>query len=247
MLDWFDKVPPSAEELLWMDADLARLAAVRAERARAAALYFAEHAEEWDAIRSLHVPEAEVESAMARLFGTRPLGRLLDVGTGTGRMAELFGSGATSVLAVDRSPDMLRLARAKLPAEESEKFRLMVGDFNDLPLDDGMVDTAILHQVLHYAPAPDRVVAEVARVLAPDGVLMIVDFAPHDLEELRTRAAHARLGFSDDQIMAWFAQNGVELTAVEALSGSALTVKIWMGCQRHARVRSIREATGTFR
>src|SRR6185295_5514206 len=150
MLDWFDKVPPSAEELLWMDADLARLAAVRAERARAAALYFAEHAEEWDAIRSLHVPEAEVESAMARLFGTRPLGRLLDVGTGTGRMAELFGSGATSVLAVDRSPDMLRLARAKLPAEESEKFRLMVGDFNDLPLDDGMVDTAILHQVLHY-------------------------------------------------------------------------------------------------
>jgi len=134
-----------------------------------------------------------------------------------------------------------------LPAEESEKFRLMVGDFNDLPLDDGMVDTAILHQVLHYAPAPDRVVAEVARVLAPDGVLMIVDFAPHDLEELRTRAAHARLGFSDDQIMAWFAQNGVELTAVEALSGSALTVKIWMGCQRHARVRSIREATGTFR
>jgi ArsR family transcriptional regulator len=110
-----------------------------------------------------------------------------------------------------------------------------------------MVDTAILHQVLHYAPAPDRVVAEVARVLAPDGVLMIVDFAPHDLEELRTRAAHARLGFSDDQIMAWFAQNGVELTAVEALSGSALTVKIWMGCQRHARVRSIREATGTFR
>lgn len=246
MLGWFDSVPPSAEEQLWMDADLARLTAVRADRARAAAQYFAEHADEWDAIRSLHVPEAEVESAMTRLFGARALGRLLDVGTGTGRMAELFGSRATSVVAVDRSPDMLRLARAKLPAEDADKFRLMVGDFNDLPLDDGVADTAILHQVLHYAQAPEQVVAEVARVLVPEGLFMIVDFAPHDVEDLRTRAAHARLGFSDDQIASWFAQSGVEMVATEALSGTALTVKIWMGCRRETSVRPIREAAGKF-
>lgn len=246
MLDWFDSVPPSEEERLWMDADLARLAAVRADRARAAAQYFADHAEEWDAIRSLHVPEAEVETAMAALFGTRPLGRLLDVGTGTGRMMELFGGRATNVMAVDRSADMLRLARAKLPAEDADKFRLMVGDFNELPLEDGIVDTAILHQVLHYAQAPEHVVAEVARVLAPGGLFMIVDFASHDLEELRTRAAHARLGFSDDQMAAWFAQNGLDMVATEALSGTALTVKIWMGCRRETSVRPIREATGKF-
>jgi ubiquinone/menaquinone biosynthesis C-methylase UbiE/DNA-binding transcriptional ArsR family regulator len=246
MLDWFDIVAPSAEEQLWMDADLARLAAVRADRAHAAALYFAEHAEEWDAIRSLHVPEAEVESAMTALLGTRPLGRLLDVGTGTGRMAELFGSRAASVVAIDRSPDMLRVARAKIPAKDADKFRLMVGDFNDLPLEDEMADTAILHQVLHYAQAPEHVVSEVARVLAPGGMFMIVDFAPHDVEELRTRAAHARLGFSDEQIAAWFAQSGVETVAVEALSGAALTVKIWMGCRRESSVRPIREATGNF-
>jgi ArsR family transcriptional regulator len=245
MLDWFDRVPLSDEEQLWMDADLARLAAVRADRARAAAQYFAEHADEWDAIRSLHVPEADVEGAMARLLDGRQLGRLLDVGTGTGRMAELFGNTANTVVGLDRSPDMLRLARAKLP-EDAGKYRLMIGDFNELALADASFDSAILHQVLHYAQAPERVVSEVARVLAPGGVVVIVDFAPHDLEELRTRAAHARLGFSDEQIAGWFAQGGVDMAAVETLSGGPLTVKIWMGIKRAATVQPIEQKrTGT--
>lgn len=229
MVDWFDRIIPSAEEMLWIDADARRLAAVRADRASAATQYFAEHAEEWDAIRSLHVAEAEVEGAMARLLGDRPLGRLLDVGTGTGRMVELFGAAASSVVAVDRSPDMLRLARAKLPADDPGKYRLTVGDFNALPLDDGTADTIILHQVLHYAQAPETVIGELARLLSDDGRVMIADFAAHDREELRTQAAHARLGFSDEQMTGWFRQNGLDVTAVESLSGAALTVKIWVG------------------
>ncbi len=237
MLDWFDRITPSHEELLWINADSARLAAVRADRATAASHYFAEHAEEWDAIRSLHVPEAEVEGAMARLLGDRPLGRLVDVGTGTGRMVELFGGAATSVVAVDRSPDMLRLARAKLPTDDPSKYRLTVGDFNALPLEDASADTIILHQVLHYAQAPETVIGELARLLSDDGILMIADFSAHDREELRTRAAHARLGFSDDQIAGWFRQNDLDMTAVETLSGDALTVKIWAGARRESNVR----------
>lgn len=244
MLDWFDQITPSGEELLWIEADSARLAAVRADRSAAANQYFAEHAEEWDAIRSLHVAEAEVEGAMARMLGERPLGRLLDVGTGTGRMAELFGGAATSVVAVDRSPDMLRLARAKLPADDPGKYRLAVGDFNALPLEDRSADTIILHQVLHYAQAPATVIAELARLLADDGALMIADFAAHDREDLRTRAAHARLGFSDEQMTGWFRQNGLDMTAVESLSGDALTVKIWMGGRQAGNVRALR-ATGS--
>jgi ArsR family transcriptional regulator len=238
MLDWFDAVPPAHEEQLWIDADIARLTAVRADRSVAAAQYFADHADEWDAIRSLHVPEAQVEAAMRALLGDRPLGQLLDVGTGTGRMVELFGSAASSVVAVDRSPDMLRLARAKLPADEAAKVRLLVGDFNALPLEDGAADTIILHQVLHYAQAPDKVIAGLARLLSDDGVIVIADFAAHDREELRTLAAHARLGFSDEQMAGWFGQNGLDLTAVETLSGDALTVKIWMGT--HAAASNVR-------
>ncbi|HEX7857979.1 MAG TPA: metalloregulator ArsR/SmtB family transcription factor [Sphingobium sp.] len=240
MLDWFDAVPPSREEQLWIDADIARLTAVRADRASAAEQYFAEHAEEWDAIRSLHVPEGQVEAAMRGLLGDRPLGQLLDVGTGTGRMVELFGAAASSIIAVDRSPDMLRLARAKLPADDAAKVRLMVGDFNALPLEDGAADTIILHQVLHYAQSPDRVIAELARLLSDDGVVLITDFAAHDREDLRTLAAHARLGFSDDQMTGWFRQNGLDMTAIETLSGGTLTVKIWKGARAESNVRAIR-------
>jgi ArsR family transcriptional regulator len=240
MFGWFDTVTPSVEEQLWIDADVARLTAVRADRAAAAAEFFAEHAEEWDAIRSLHVPEAEVEAAMVRLLGQRPLGRLIDVGTGTGRMVELFGNAASGVVAIDRSPDMLRLARARVPVEHAAKYRLMVGDFNALPLDDGSADTIILHQVLHYAQSPRTAIGELARLLSDDGVLMIADFAAHDREELRASAAHARLGFSDEQMKGWFGQHGVDMTAVETLSGGELTVKIWMGQRRESQVHVLR-------
>jgi ArsR family transcriptional regulator len=238
-LAWFDAVPAAEEERLWFAADVARLEAVRAERTRSAALYFAEHAQEWDAIRSLHAPERQVETAMLDLLGDRPIGRLLDIGTGTGRMVELFGPTADSVIALDRSAEMLRLARAKLAPEIGAKCQLMIGDFNDLALEAATADTVVLHQVLHYAQAPQHVVGEVARVLAPGGRVLIVDFAPHDREELRQRAAHARLGFSDDQISGWMRKSGIDHLAARSLVGDALTVKLWLGERRSASVHPL--------
>src|ERR1019366_8876816 len=101
----------------WAIADNARLAAVRADRAAAAERWFEAHAIEWDAIRSLHVAESEVEAAMRRALAAAPVGRLVDIGTGTGRILELFGERATSAIGIDRSPEMLRVARAKLTEE----------------------------------------------------------------------------------------------------------------------------------
>ncbi|MFW2831612.1 ArsR/SmtB family transcription factor [Sphingomonas sp. ID0503] len=219
----------------WGLADVARLAAVRADRAAAAERYFESQAANWDAVRSLHVPEAEVEAAMARALGQRPLGRLVDIGTGTGRMLELFGARAQSALGVDRSPEMLRLARAKL-ADRGVDLRQ--GDMYALPLDSGSADTVILHQVLHYAQQPALAIAEAARLLAPSGVFCIVDFAAHDHEELRSRDAHARLGFDDDQIARWFAAAGLDGGAVDSLPGDVLTVKLWLG-RRPAAIKDL--------
>src|SRR6478735_5239919 len=165
----------------WAEDDAARLAAIRAERAAAAERYFAAHADEWDAIRSLHVPELEVEAAMAELLGERSVGRLVDLGTGTGRMIELFGGSASRALGVDRSPEMLRLARAKL-AEAVPTAELRQGDLTALPLSDGIADTVILHQVLHFVPQPGAALAEAARLVGDGGRMLIVDFAPHDRE-----------------------------------------------------------------
>lgn len=213
----------------WQAADAARLAAVRADRAEAAGRYFDAHAEQWDAIRSLHVAESEVEAAMTALLGAEPVGRLVDIGTGTGRMIALFGHGAETALGIDRSPQMLRLARARLAEAGLDAVDLRQADMYALPLDDRSADTVILHQLLHFAQMPELAIAEAARLLAPDGRLLIADFAPHDREELRAEQAHARLGFADDQIGHWYEEAGLETVAVEELKGGALTVKLWLG------------------
>jgi ArsR family transcriptional regulator len=213
----------------WMAADAARLVAVRADRAAAAERYFAAHARDWDDIRSLHIAETEVEAAIARALDGLEVGRLVDVGTGTGRMIELFGRGAGHALGVDRSPEMLRLARVKLAEAGLHAAELRQGDMYSLPLAAGSADTVIIHQVLHYAQQPAAAVAEAARLLAPGGRLLIVDFAPHEREELRARDAHVRLGFADEAILKYLEAAGLRGRVAEHLEGGELTVTLWVG------------------
>jgi ArsR family transcriptional regulator len=212
----------------WAVADAARLAAVRADRAASAAGWFEANAGQWDAIRSLHIAESEVEAAIAQILGEAPIGQLIDIGTGTGRMLELFAARAEYALGIDRSSEMLRLARAKLSERGLANAELRQADLYALPLGDGAADVAILHHVLHFAQQPGAAIAEAARVLSPGGRLLIADFAPHDREELRTRDAHTRLGFSDEQIAAWFDAAGLMPARTETLKGGELTVKLWL-------------------
>ncbi len=223
MLDALAGVEPDH----WAVADAARLAAVRADRAASAAAWFESHAREWDAIRSLHVADEQVEAAMATMLGGASVGTLIDIGTGTGRMLELFADQADAALGIDRSSEMLRLARAKLHDRGNTDLRQ--ADLYALPMADAAADVAILHHVLHFAQQPGAAIAEAARVLRPGGRLLIADFAPHEREELRTRDAHTRLGFADDQIATWFANAGLQLADTATLGGGELTVTLWLG------------------
>ncbi len=223
----------------WLAADSARLAAVRADRAAAAERYFAAHAGEWDALRSLHVAESEVEAAIARALGPAPVGRLIDIGTGTGRMIELFGPDADHALGIDRSPEMLRLARVKLAEAGLDSAELRQGDMYALPLPSGAAETVIIHQVLHYAQNPAAAVSEAARLLTPGGRLLIVDFAPHEREELRSTDAHVRLGFSDDAILKYLDEAGLESRVIEHLEGGELTVTLWLGVQPASKLELV--------
>ncbi|HEX6740848.1 MAG TPA: metalloregulator ArsR/SmtB family transcription factor [Sphingomicrobium sp.] len=217
-------------------ADGARTEGIRSDRAEAATRYFTAHAEVWDQIRSLHVAESEVERAIDRALGRRPVGRLVDVGTGTGRMIELFGPRASQAIGIDRSSEMLRLARVKLEAAGIASS-LRQGDMYALPLADESADSVIIHQVLHYAHSPAAAVAEAARVLAPGGTLLVVDFAAHDREELRSTDAHIRLGFDDEVMAGWFAAAGLAVDHVEHLEGGELTVTVWRGIKPPASQR----------
>lgn len=240
-------VGTESNEARVVQRDLAKLEQVRGSRADMAAEYFAAHAGEWDSLRSRHVAESEVEDAIGKILHTAPLGAVLDVGTGTGRMIELFAADADRFVALDNNTEMLRLARAKLAAMDARsaaKVDIMLGDFNALPLDDAGFDTILFHQVLHYAQHPERVISEAARVLAPGGRLIIVDFAAHDEEDLRSVHAHSRLGFADETIERAFARSDIHMAHQAALDGGRLAVKIWMG-QKHRRAAGDQTTTDT--
>lgn len=213
--------------------DRRRAESLRDERERAAQAYFQSHAGEWDRIRALHVAEAQVESVVSEVLGNGPFDLFLDLGTGTGRMLELFRDRYRRGLGIDLSPAMLAYARAKLERSEIARAHVRQADIYDLPLADQTVGAAVMHQVLHFLSDPQRAVREAGRVLAPGGRLLIVDFAPHELEFLRDQFAHERLGFSTQQVGQWLNDCGLELAETRDLvpdnAGSGnLTVSVWL-------------------
>lgn len=210
------------------EADRRKLAEIRAWRESRAESYFADHAHDWDELRRLHSSEESVEAALSAALGDQPLGRLLDIGTGTGRMAELFAKRAERIVALDKSLAMLRVARAKLQHLPPEQVELVQGDFAELPFADESFDTVLFHQVLHFAQDPAAVLAEAARVVRGGGRIGIVDFAAHQREELRERHAHARLGFADEQMDDLLRAAGFDPEAPVALDGGELVVKVWL-------------------
>lgn len=209
--------------------DRRKLAEIRSHREEQALAYFAEHAEDWDEVRRLHSSDDLIEVGLGQALGDAPLGRLLDIGTGTGRMAELFVERAEHIVALDKSLAMLRVARAKLQHLPADRVELVQGDFASLPFGSGSFDTVLFHQVLHFAQSPAVVLAEAARVIRRGGRVAIVDFAAHQHEELREKHAHARLGFSDEQMERLLSDAGFETRPPDALDDGELAVKIWIG------------------
>lgn len=230
---WLDPADPV------LAADKARLAEVRQARAEIASRYFAAHAGEWDAIRSLHVPEARVEAAIREAVGGEPVRCLLDLGAGTGRMLELFAPQAERAIGVDLSPAMLAVARGRLEKAGARNVLLRQGDIYALPVMRNSCDLVIIHQVLHYLDDPGRALREAARVLVPGGRLLVVDFAPHSEEILRESHAHRRLGFTAAEIGGLLEQAGLELVLHRDLPPGAkesakLTVSLWLARDKRA-------------
>src|SRR5882724_152074 len=192
-----------------LSRDRERLAEIKREHADLARRYFAENAGDWDTIRALHVAEGEVESAMLAAIGDRRFDSFLDLGTGTGRLLELLAPLYRRGVGIDASTDMLAVARANLDRTGVGNAQVRLGDIYHLPFPRDSFDLITVHQVLHYLDDPGRALGEAARVLRPGGRLLIVDFAPHELEFLRERHAHRRLGFAREAIRQWIEAPGL--------------------------------------
>ncbi len=211
--------------------DRERLAAVRAARAAAAQSYFRRHAAEWDRIRRLHVADAAVEQAIRAAVGDQPIRSLLDLGTGTGRMLELFADDIERGLGLDLSLDMLALARARLDRAGLKHCTVRYGDIYDLALPRNSFDVVIVHQVLHFLDDSARAIREAARVLRPGGRLLVIDFAPHDLEFLRDEHAHRQLGFATETVTQWLEAAGLDIVRQETMPPGPegkIAVSLWL-------------------
>ena len=216
---------------LGMQRDAERLDAVRGERSSDAQSYFERNAARWDEIRSLYVSEANVEAAILSAAGAGPFERMIDLGTGAGRMLALLGPKAKDAIGLDLSQQMLNVARLHVTEAGLQGVELRHGDIFATRLPDRSADLVVVHQVLHYLSDPASAVIEAARLVAPGGRLLIIDFAPHALEFLREAHQHRRLGFSDDEMGRWMAEAGLlapDLTTLPSASSEGLTVKIWV-------------------
>ncbi|MBO6521884.1 MAG: metalloregulator ArsR/SmtB family transcription factor [Rhodospirillales bacterium] len=207
--------------------DRERLAAVKRERADAADAFFSANAKEWSNIRRLHIDQKEVNACLTRLVGDQPMGAFLDIGTGTGDMLSLFADRIERGEGIDQSRDMLAVARSTLENDGLTHCRVRQGDLYSLPYDGAEFDTVLIHQVLHYVDDVAGAIAEAARVLAPGGRLLIADFAPHEVEDLRKTYQHRRLGFADFEFDAALTDAGLTLDGIEHLTGDPLTVVVW--------------------
>ena len=211
--------------------DRERLAAVRTARATAAQNYFRRHAAEWDRIRKLHVADAAVEDAIRTALADKPARSLLDLGTGTGRMLEMFAGDIERGLGLDLSLDMLALARERLDRAGLKNCSVRQGDIYDLALPRDSFDIVIIHQVLHFLDDAPRAIREAVRVLRPGGRLLVIDFAPHDLEFLREEHAHLRLGFAADTVSQWLEAAGLDIVRQQTLPPGPqgkIAVSLWL-------------------
>lgn len=225
------------EQSIQHKRDLERLSDIRAARAALAAQYFSQNADNWSQIRKLHVPEAEVEAQLLELAKGENIKNLLDVGTGTGRILEIFAPHIEKGIGIDLSQEMLAVARANFSEHNIKHCQARQGDMYNIPVPSASQDGVVIHQVLHYADQPDEVLREAARVLKDGGALWVVDFAPHEMEELRDHHAHRRLGFSEDEMLFWAKNAKLDPVVTKRLVADHLTVKIWQFKKPQSHIR----------
>ncbi|HWA18086.1 MAG TPA: metalloregulator ArsR/SmtB family transcription factor [Devosia sp.] len=211
--------------------DRQRLTAVQAAQQAQAAAFFAKVASGWDELRQLHVPEEAVEAAILKSVKGKTYDLLIDLGTGTGRMLELLKDHYRRGVGIDASREMIAVARAKLSRQQIGHAQIRLGDIADLDGSIGQADLIVIHQVLHYFDDPGRMLAAAKRALKPGGEMLIVDFAPHEHEFLRSEQAHRRLGLSEAQMSGWARAAGLtvaKLTTLPPAKGpKGLTVCLW--------------------
>lgn len=144
----------------------------------------------------------------------------VDLGTGAGRLLGPLRSKAKRVIGIDGSPRMLEVATRRAREQKWDGVELRLGALEHLPLGDGEADAVVAHLVMHHAGVPEAVIAEIRRVLAPGGTLVVGDYLPHEVEAMRQQLADQWLGFEPWRFAALLQAAGFEAVKVDLRAGS---------------------------
>lgn len=225
-------------------ADRRRLEDIRSARAKAANDFFATVAQDGGQLGDEYIPRKDIEAQIREVAGDGPFDFMVDLGTGTGRMLDVFADLVARGTGIDNNPDMLKVARHKISEDHMAHLSLRQADLRAAPLGDDVADIVTLHQVLHYLDEPEQALIEAARLLRPGGQVLITDFEAHNLDDFRKLYAHRRLGFTDVQMDNLLRQAGLiteDKRTIAAQDGQP-DVKIWKAVkpetdsQRHESV-----------
>ncbi len=195
------------------EQDRAARSRVLEQRSANARSFFEKVGPEWDALRTIFDDEVLRARAIAQLVA--PGLRVADIGTGTGTLAAELCKLGLHVIAVDHSRRMLAAAEANLSAQKLRGVELRLGEARDLPLENGEVDCALAHMVLRYLPSPAEAIREMARVVAPGGSVVVVDFVQNEHEWMREELGVVWLGFGGNEIEDWFREAGLRAPALQ--------------------------------
>lgn len=177
-------------------------------QARDVQRFFAQVAGDWDTMRLAYYDERVIEKMVA-VAGLHEGMTVADVGTGTGFVAAGLAGHTRMVVGIDNARPMLTTATQNLQTLGLANVAVVVGDTARLPLASASVDAAVANMVLHHAEAPSVMLAEMARVVKPDGAVVIVDEVEHSYAWMRTEQADVWLGFPPEQVAALFGEAGL--------------------------------------
>jgi ubiquinone/menaquinone biosynthesis C-methylase UbiE/DNA-binding transcriptional ArsR family regulator len=147
-----------------------------------------------------YVPGKSWKGVAEALLRLMPPMIIADIGAGEGAFSLLLAERAIKVIAVDTSARMIEVAREQALRNGVKNLEYRLGDMEELPIENAAVDLVFFSQSLHHALHPDRAIHEAARILKPNGRIVILDLAKHRFEEAREIYADEWLGFTESEL-----------------------------------------------
>lgn len=204
-----------------LQMDNARLTELREARARLSETFVETEVPDWLRLHEYHGDPERFQQAVVGALAGQPVGHLLDIATGTGRMLKIVGPLARTGVGIDLSKKMVTVARSALAEAELSHLTVRQEDMYQMRFPARHFDTVTIDQVLYFATDPESVIREATRVLKVGGRLLLVAFTPS-----ATADAPPPVSIQMSEIRRFLEDSGLKITTTNVLPGEWLDISL---------------------